>query len=378
MALTNKLSAIGDAIREKTGKTDLMTLDQMPVEISSITTGGGGVELPEEALHLTGNKTNLFQGGNWDWFIELMGDQITTEDIYGETIFKGSQVKRIPFVLDKSRNYDTNSQWFYQCTQLEELPDITCPMGNSYMFCYDCNKVRRVPDSWVNLDFVDFNKKTDWYNSRCSNMFQRCFSLRYIPEGFLKKIWCQYGSGGFVHNEMFYYCSSLDEIVGLRGNDATITSDQFYNTFKYCSRLKRLVFDMDNGLPRVQNWNSQTIDLSYLIGHTDASNKDYILNYNSGITADKEVKDDTTYQALKNDADWFSANSNYSRYNRISAVETINSLPDCSAYITANGGTNTIKFMGNAGALTDGGAINTMTEEEIAVATAKGWVVAFT
>jgi len=47
-------------------------------------------------------------------------------------------------------------------------------------------------------------------------------------------------------------------------------------------------------------------------------------------------------------------------------------LPDTSAY-----GTNTIKFRGAAGALTDGGAINTMTAEEIAVATAKGWTVSF-
>ena len=37
--------------------------------------------------------------------------------------------------------------------------------------------------------------------------------------------------------------------------------------------------------------------------------------------------------------------------------------------------TNTIKFRGEAGALTDGGAINTLTEEEIAVAAAKGWTV---
>ena len=60
----------------------------------------------------------------------------------------------------------------------------------------------------------------------------------------------------------------------------------------------------------------------------------------------------------------------YSRYNHDSAVETINSLPDTSAY-----GTNTIKFKGSAGSATDGGAINTLTEEEIAVATAKGWTV---
>lgn len=42
MALTDKLSAIADAIRAKTGKTDTMTLEQMPTEIASITGGGGG------------------------------------------------------------------------------------------------------------------------------------------------------------------------------------------------------------------------------------------------------------------------------------------------------------------------------------------------
>jgi hypothetical protein len=102
-----------------------------------------------------------------------------------------------------------------------------------------------------------------------------------------------------------------------------------------------------------------------------------VLNYNSGITADKEVKDDATYQALKNDPDWFATKIEYSRYNHDSAVNTINSLPDTSAYLAANGGTNTIKFQGASGSLTDGGAINTLTEEEIAVAAAKGWTVTF-
>ena len=41
MALTNKLTAIADAIRTKTGKTDTMTLEQMVTEISSISVGGG-------------------------------------------------------------------------------------------------------------------------------------------------------------------------------------------------------------------------------------------------------------------------------------------------------------------------------------------------
>lgn len=46
MALTDKLSSIADAIRDKTGKTELLTLDQMPTEIAGIETGGGGSDLP--------------------------------------------------------------------------------------------------------------------------------------------------------------------------------------------------------------------------------------------------------------------------------------------------------------------------------------------
>lgn len=42
MALTDKLSAIGDAIRAKTGKEEKLTLDQMPDEIAGISGGGGG------------------------------------------------------------------------------------------------------------------------------------------------------------------------------------------------------------------------------------------------------------------------------------------------------------------------------------------------
>lgn len=41
MALTEKLKAIADAIRGKTGKTDGLTLDQMVAEIVGIETNGG-------------------------------------------------------------------------------------------------------------------------------------------------------------------------------------------------------------------------------------------------------------------------------------------------------------------------------------------------
>ena len=42
MALIDKLTAIGDAIRGKTGGTALLTLDDMAAAIAGIPSGGGG------------------------------------------------------------------------------------------------------------------------------------------------------------------------------------------------------------------------------------------------------------------------------------------------------------------------------------------------
>ena len=54
MALTDKLSAIANAIRAKTGKTDPMALDAMPTEIEGISVGGSGTIEP---LTVTENGT---------------------------------------------------------------------------------------------------------------------------------------------------------------------------------------------------------------------------------------------------------------------------------------------------------------------------------
>lgn len=55
MALTNKLTAIANAIRAKTGKTGALSLDQMVTEISGITTG----------ITPTGTKT-ITENGTYD------------------------------------------------------------------------------------------------------------------------------------------------------------------------------------------------------------------------------------------------------------------------------------------------------------------------
>ena len=206
-------------------------------------------------------------------------------------------------------------------------------------------------------------------------MFFGCYSLRSFPMNLIKS-----GNPYIIYHRSYYYwdfygCYVLDELINLPipYTKATWTSNAFDYTFVACCRLKNITFALNNGTPYTVTWKSQVIDLISYVGYADSKNN--ILNYNSGITADKEVTDDASYQLLKNDPDWFTCDVNYSRYNHDSAVATINSLPDTSAYLATAGGTNTIKFKGQAGASTDGGAINTLTEEEIAVATAKGWTV---
>lgn len=64
MALTDKLTAIADAIRAKTGSAEKLTLDQMPTEIASIETGGGG-SFPELIYETTFEvDSTIASGGN--------------------------------------------------------------------------------------------------------------------------------------------------------------------------------------------------------------------------------------------------------------------------------------------------------------------------
>ena len=336
--------------------------------------------IPNSAKRITGNCTSLFILGNWDWFIEQCGEEITTEGItYTERMFEGSKVKSIPFDLNCA--YDCiASQTFQSCESLEHLPNITGRLINFYSFLYNCRRIREIPEQWATgIDWDFINTNTDSASCKMASFFSGCYSLRSIPKVLIKRL---YGaSSNFnAYNYIFGSCVSLEEIEGFRGPNTTLIGNCL-NNFSYCNRLMRLVFDYEDeatNTPRTQNWKNQLIDLSHGVGYVKYQYmRDYILDYNSGIIADKEVTDDATYQALKNDPDWFTSKIEYSRYNHDSAVETINSLPDTSAYLAANDGTNTIKFDGAAGSATDGGAINTLTEAEIAVAAAKGWTVSF-
>ena len=53
MALTDKLTAIANAIRAKSGKTDALSLDGMVTEINALSVGGGSDDTAQKILDRT-------------------------------------------------------------------------------------------------------------------------------------------------------------------------------------------------------------------------------------------------------------------------------------------------------------------------------------
>ena len=379
MALTDKLTNIANAIREKGGTTEKLTLDAMPTAISALSTGGG-VDIPDELFVISGFCDYWDYKGSWDKLITACANKWSTSGIMdAQRMFDGSKLETIPFELNFHKAVQSNNTqyMFFDCSNLTELPN----MNNlkvydiGYMF-NNCSRLRIIPENYADTwNWTYLEKMTGAWVGVQTNIFNGCYSLRSISLNIIKS-GNPYATYAYAYfQEGFKNCYALDELNNLPipYTKAEWTSNAFGETFKNCYRLKNITFALLEGQPYVVKWKSQDIDLSTNIGY--ASYNKPILNYNSGITADKEVKDDATYQALKDNPDWFTCNANYSRYNHDSAVATINTLPDTSAYLASAGGTNTIKFKGTAGSATDGGAINTLTEAEIAVATAKGWTV---
>jgi uncharacterized protein YceK len=381
------LTAIGDAIREKTGKTGLIAPGAMPNEIKGIQTGD--VDLPEEALVITGLCHYRFAYNSWNWYLETYKGYLSTNNIttLNSAFWETTNLQEIPFDIncDPNRVCDMNNM--FSRSGIKSVPMIrNAKSGNMFSMFDGCQNIVYFPEG--------FGEDWDWSNADAGTgpysgvqtygMFKNCYKLRQLPMALLAHA-NPYASAAYTTlKELAWKCKSLDEIIDLPNphTKGTYAETSEYNNIcsrmvAGCARLKNFTFaEMDP-----VNWASQVLDFSDATGWETDSYSNIVNNDPNDtreglITADKEVKDDATYQALKDDPDWWTKNVAYSRYNHDSAVRTINSLPSAIEYQTSSGkGANIIKFKGEAGSLTDGGAINTLTEEEIAVAAAKGWTV---
>lgn len=358
--------------------TPRLTVEVQPTYKVEQTIINHGYTPTDAELTLTGSANALFYQNNNAWILQQFGDRLTFADLtYADKmLYATSDIVPSNFVLTFGANKDVIFlNGFAAFATRNTLPTIKWPEIEHNVNCQDdafsyLDNIRDLPDDY-------FSEKSLIVNDGYAGNWNHCYSLRHIPASYFAAI--QRGRNGersYFAQWMGTFSSSywLDELTGV---PVDYTNNYTSNKFNFdggLSHLKDYIFATDNGQPYTAKWKNQTMRLNYKTGYWNPDLPLYY--YNSGVTADKEVSDDATYQALKDNPDWYTLDKSYSRYNHDSALRTINSLPDCSAYV-ASGGTNTIIFEAEAGSKTDGGACGALTAEEIAIASAKGWTVSF-
>ena len=340
---------------------------------------------------------------DWTYFANKLDTTIDLRDIivdandvsviYIDNFSEGSEISSFPTIINANNLCMGNGYLLYNgnnsITETEILKFLN-------YFTYQTNRTDR--GSGSPIQYCIFGSNGNYYNilnpSDCLKKWHEIMNN--------EQSYHDYPSTPYYSISGFDYIKELKNIPVPYRNTKAITSEISF--FGYYSSIRlpntnSITFATNNGEPYKVNWKNQNIDLSKRVGYIANDWSSSYKNYAQGYWKEKNnVFYNTTdleqaklnYNKLKNQDNWFSwstkkgtyeGNNNvfysllFSRYNHDSAVETINSLPDTSEYLTSAGGTNTIKFKGIQGALTDGGAINTLTEAEIAVATEKGWTV---
>lgn len=138
MALTDKLSAIGDAIREKTGKEELIKLDDMPQEIGSIPTGNTDIEdglvLRTLTYYRNDRITTITEQSFANWLVPLHLVFTNVTSIGRYTFFHGVKIRKVDF---HKLNTIGGPFVFYDAYDLEALilrSPILCVLTNTDSF----------------------------------------------------------------------------------------------------------------------------------------------------------------------------------------------------------------------------------------------------
>ena len=332
------LTAIGDAIRSKGNTTELLKPSEMAGAIRSMVVGEQVIPDSAFSAYATSYK---YYGNNWNWFIEDFGHNIEYHIMAPYLFYGCDQLLEIPMRLE------TNWQMSFalaNCSMLTSLPEITptfldntCYLNNIFS---GCRRIREIPDNFFGADAV----ANDWEKERPAKnfegarqaIFNACWSLRKLPD-LSPAINIEPDATNTLYYNMCDSCYVLDEITNLPVSAGTYNDNMFVNSFKNCYRLKNMTFEKNtDNSAKIANW----ANLADGVGYTSYSN--YIYDYNSGITTG-EVRDDATYWRYKDTDYWWASSYHYSRYDKASAVATINSLPDTSAYLATNGGSMEIE-----------------------------------
>lgn len=368
------LTSIANAIRTKTGSNAQMTPSEMATAIGNISTGGSSPKTYTISGSLNyfndnGLLDEVIEDNNWI-FNNVSGlintfsnthilDQnftITTTGTscdWGQSVFNWNSTTREPYIRRPKIIGPLRSLTglYYG----EHGDDARLDLTEAYL-------IANSNGTNILAGFLQMSKRKD--------LWDFAIDMPLTPSSIITTATLYFYNAPYTNFGRETYAAGIKNIPVI--TSSADTSNIFSSTFSQARAAKHITFALSNGNPIVANWYGATLDLSSC-GFKALNGSLTALDYYPELA----VTDATSYNNLKNETYWWSVKQNYSRYNKISAIETINSLPDTSACVNSHGSANIIKFRGDAGSNTDGGAINTMTSAEIAVATNKGWTVQF-
>lgn len=374
------LSNIASAIRGKNGSTAVYKPGEMAAAITNLPTGGGDTE----TITFNRDISFLFASDGGSVLYEAMKNKnlVFSNIQFGRSVFYGMSTNDTitPFVIHLLQGiYGTQGnvdfRYFYEGSSIVSNividPPIegATPTRDEFQGFFAKSRLKNIDLSCIDTNYPIFGQ------GGAESLFSESGYLRSI--NFTNSPNKYFAGNSIRYNGTFYHCFDLDSIEDLYTTRQTIFTR---STFDNCSHLAKLTFKTVSTSNAKNPYYSLDIDLSTVGYYTNVSEgykSDSLLYNNVQIAkslvrqdATKKITDATTYAELKNDPDAWTTNVAYSRYNKTSAKETLTSLP----YISE---AHTIKFNGEAGSATDGGAIKNLTSSEIAVATAKKWTVAF-
>ena len=368
------LTNIANAIRAKGNTTAVYKPGEMAAAISNLSTSTSTYVPTDEDLTFRNCRSQyLFTGNQLSWLLNNYKDKkirFTGDCSSTQSLFYGCEQEDLSNVIFEDCYGSSGGLGLAQLLQDAKTKyppkikncDIKSLVG-AFRYADALKTLPSFENCTISQDggFIVINQMIQWAYSLEDVNFDLSKTIKLRDTNRYASFYKQFIQGCYNLKSIVFSLPMVQE--------SPVTYNQFQQFVTDCSRLRHLKFK--NYLPSLQ-MKSQVIDTCSSIGYDNYEHQ----NSPNLFPADKEIKDDATYQTLKDDPDAWTGNLEYAFYNHDSAVETINSLPDTSAYLAENGGTNTIKFYSNQGANTEGGAIGNLTAEEIAVAAAKGWTVA--
>lgn len=387
------LRGIADAIRNKNKSSLTYKPADMAAAINSLPTGGSsgnklgpfkGEEMAPAKKEIGSQGLGFFEDLNvshpilWNYFKETLFTDSLIDKEKGltncERMFAKIKLEEIPITIYFNTNNCSFFKMFSDSPTLKQPPLLRAvgvrnndrASRNLHSMFYGCVKLEEIPENWLDWEEWKRSLETDhifWNNICPFFMFYGCCCLKSIPQGLLELF--QYTVG---MTKTFGKCESLEKIE----NMGYPLGDKYESTYSkgpidiFKSNYKLTKFTFKNNGPTLLNQTVLNMDAcGFDTGSWGPECSDF--------TQETKVKDAATYQTLKNQNYWTRL-PEYSRYNHTSMVETINSLPEIIK-IGSEKPVNTIKFRATQGDSTDEGGASNLTEEEMAVASAKGWTV---